>query len=106
MLNSSIEYLATDSSPLSSRLLCHFLLKESSHAVSPFNLDSALFIRPFSFARQLAFDLFSRHYSPGNLSCTPARVDHDASLVLSLHIDHDASLVLSLHIDHEKILFC
>ena len=35
MFNSSIECLATDSSPLSSRLLCQLLLKESSRAVSP-----------------------------------------------------------------------
>ena len=42
MLNSSIECLATDSSPLSSRLLCHFLLKVLSRCISIQSLFCAL----------------------------------------------------------------
>ena len=106
MLNSSIEYLATDSSPLSSRLLCHFLLK------SPLMLylHSNLILRS-SFVHFRSLDnshlIYSHATTPREIyRVFPLHVDHDASLVLSLHIDHDVSFVLSLHIDHEIILFC
>ena len=115
MFNSSIECLATDPSPLSSRLLRHPLLK------SPL----ALYLRPLLYSA-LHSPIFSTssiwfiscYCSSGNLSLFPSRVDNDVSFVLSFYVDHEICIlaphwswnmysrstlipkfVLSLHID-------
>ena len=97
MLNSSIECLATDSSPLSSRLLCQLLLKESSRAVSP---STPLFCASLVHIFDISHLIYSHVIAPREIY----RYSHLALIMMSPLYSRSMLImkfVLLLHIDPE-----